>query len=125
MWFAESRVRVWLYRHPTDMRRSFDGLSAMVKRELGEEPTDGALYVFVNRRRTLMKVLYFDRSGYCVWSKRLEQGQFQVRWSDVRKMSIDLTALKLIIEGIDTGSVRRLKRYQHPQEDRQLISHPV
>ena len=80
MWFAESRVRVWLYRRPTDMRRSFDGLSAMVKRELGEEPTSGALYVFVNRRKTLMKVLYFERSGYCVWSKRLEQGQFQVRW---------------------------------------------
>ncbi len=125
MWFAESRVRVWLYRLPTDMRRSFDGLSAMVKRELGEEPTDGALYVFVNRRKTLMKVLYFDRSGYCLWSKRLEQGQFQVRWSDVGKMSIDLTALKLIIEGIDTGSVRRFKRYRHHDEDRQLIAHPV
>ena len=98
-WFAESRVRVWLYRRPTDMRRSFDGLSAMVKRELGEEPTSGAVYVFVNRGKTLMKVLYFERSGYCVWSKRLEQGQFQVHWADVRKMSIDLTALKLIIEG--------------------------
>ncbi len=125
MWFPESRVRVWLYRRPTDMRRSFDGLSAMVKHELGAEPTDGDLYVFVNRRKTLMKVLYFERSGYCLWSKRLEQGQFQVRWDGALKGSLDLTALKLIIEGIDTGSVRRLKRYQHPPGDRRSIAHPV
>jgi transposase len=125
MWFAESRVRVWLYSHPTDMRRSFDGLSAMVKRELAEEPTDGSLYVFVNRRKTLMKVLYFETGGYCVWSKRLEQGQFQVRWNVERKGGVDLTALKLIIEGIDTRSVRHLKRYHHRREDRPLIAHPV
>ncbi len=125
MWFPEAQVRVWLYRRPTDMRRSFDGLAAMVKRELAEEPTDGALYVFVNRRKTLMKVLYFDRAGYCLWSKRLEQGQFQVRFDAAQKATLDLTALKLIIEGIDTNSVRRLKRYQHRQNDRHLIPHPV
>jgi len=51
MWFAGSRVRVWLYRRPADMRRSFDGLAALVKGELGEEPTSGELFVFVNRRR--------------------------------------------------------------------------
>ena len=125
MWFPEAQVRVWLYRRPTDMRRSFDGLSAMVKRELGEEPTSGALYVFVNRRKTLMKVLYFDRAGYCLWSKRLEQGQFQVRWDGACKGALDFTSLQLIIEGIDTASVRRLKRYQHRQQDRRRISHPV
>ncbi len=125
MWFAESRVRVWLYTRPSDMRRSFDGLSAMVKRELGEEPTSGELYVFVNRRKTLMKVLYFERGGYCVWAKRLEQGQFQVRFDGARKHALDLTALKLIIEGIDTGSVRRFKRYRRGQADRHLIARPV
>ena len=125
MWFPESEVRVWLYRRPTDMRRSFDGLSAIVKRELAEEPTSGALYVFVNRRRTLMKVLYFDRSGYCVWSKRLEQGRFQIRFDAPAKARLDLTALKLIVEGIDTASVRHLKRYRHDEEDRRSISHLV
>ena len=125
MWFAESRVRVWLYRCPTDMRRSFDGLSAMVKHTLGEEPTDGALYVFVNRRKTLMKVLYFERGGYCVWAKRLEQGQFQIRWCDEHKAAVDITVLKLIIEGIDTRSVRRLKRYRHGAEDRPGIAQPI
>ena len=125
MWFAESQVRVWLHRRPTDMRRSFDGLSAMVKHALGEEPTDGALYVFVNRRKTLMKVLYFERGGYCIWAKRLEQGQFQVRWSEDGKATIDLTNLKLIIEGIDTRSVRHLKRYRRRQEDRPAIASVV
>ena len=72
-----------------------------------------------------MKVLYFDHGGYCVWSKRLEQGQFQVHWDSARKATLDLTALKLIIEGIDTGSVRRLKRYQHPRNARHLIPHSV
>jgi transposase len=125
MWFPESRVRVWLYRRPTDMRKSFDGLSALVKRELCEAPTDGSLYVFLNRRRTLMKVLYFDRFGYCVWSKRLEQGRFQVRFDGARKAALDLTALRLIVEGIDTTALRRYKRYRHPAGDRQLIEVPV
>ena len=54
------------------MRKSYDGLSALVKKPLHEDPASGDLFVFINRKRTQMKVLYFDRSGYCVWSKRLE-----------------------------------------------------
>ena len=124
MWFPESRVRVWLYRRPADMRRSFDGLAALVKGELGEEPTSGELFVFVNRRRTLMKVLYFTGDGYCLWSKRLEQGRFEVRYDGARKVLLDLTALRLIVEGIDTASVRYRKRYRHAGYG-QLIERPV
>ena len=54
------------------MRKSFHGLSALVRQGLNEDPLDGALYVFVNRRRTLLKALYFEVDGYCIWSKRLE-----------------------------------------------------
>jgi transposase len=68
--------RIWLCLEPTDMRRSFDGLSAMVRNHLGENPTSGHWFVFINRRRTQMKLLAFEGDGYCVWSKRLEQGQF-------------------------------------------------
>ena len=125
MWYADTRDRVWLYRRPTDMRCSFEGLSAVVKRELGEEPSNGDLYVFVNRRKTLIKVLYFERGGYCVWSKRLEQGQYHVRFEGTGKTLIDRTVLALIIEGIDTAAVRRFKRYRGPSETRRLISHPV
>ena len=76
MFFPESRVCIWLYRPPTDMRKSFNGLSALVKNKMNKDPLTGHLYVFINKKRTQCKVLYFDRSGYCLWSKRLEQGQF-------------------------------------------------
>ena len=78
MFFPEAQVRVWLYTRPTDMRKSFDGLAALVRNALQEDPTSGHLFVFLNRKRTQMKVLYFDRSGYCLWSKRLERGRFQL-----------------------------------------------
>jgi transposase len=125
MWFPEGRVRVWLYGRATDLRKSFDGLAALVKHELGEEPLSGELFVFINRRQTLMKVLYFDRGGYCVWMKRLERGQFEVRRDGARKVAIDLTALRFIVDGVDTRTVRRFRRYEHARGDRQLIDRPV
>ena len=115
VFFPEAHVRVWLYTRPTDMRKSYDGLSALVRMVLHEDPTSGHLFVFINRKRTQMKVLYFDRSGYCVWSKRLEQGRFQV-WSEKEdKMALDWTRLKLLLEGIDVRETKQYKRYMHPQ----------
>lgn len=95
------------------MRKSYDGLSALVKSKLQEDPLSGQLFVFINRKCTQCKVLYFDRSGYCIWSKRLEQGQFHVNAGDTVKKTLDWTDLKMIIEGIDTRSVRQYKRYKH------------
>jgi len=115
MFFPEAHVRVWLYTRPTDMRKSYDGLSALVKTALGEDPTSGHLFVFINRKRSQMKVLYFDRSGYCVWSKRLEQGRFQDWWNGADKQALDWTQLKLLLEGIDVRTSRRYKRYRQPQ----------
>jgi len=66
----EGQVRIWLYVPPTDLRKSFDGLSALVRTKLAEDPLSGQLFVFLNRRATQLKILYFDRSGYCVWAKR-------------------------------------------------------
>jgi len=63
-----------------------------------------------------MKCLYFEGDGYCVWSKRLEQGQFRVRWDAVGKARIDLSTLKLLVDGIDIDSIRRFKRYSHSLE---------
>ena len=73
---ALSVSRIWLCTQPTDMRCSFDGLSARVRRYLGEDPTSGHWFVFINRRRTMIKILGFDTGGYWIWSKRLEQGEF-------------------------------------------------
>ena len=66
MWPPRAQLRVWLHRRPTDLRKSFDGLAALVMRELGDEPSNGALYVFTNRRRTIVKVMYYERGGYCL-----------------------------------------------------------
>ena len=73
MFFPEGQLRVHLYGQPCDMRRSFDGLQGMVRHELGADPLDGSLYCFINRRATQMRVLYFDRSGFCIWAKYISQ----------------------------------------------------
>jgi transposase len=112
MFFPEGRIRVHLYGQPCDMRRSFDGLQAMVRHELHCDPVDGSLYCFINRRATQMRVLYFDRSGFCVWAKRLEAGRFLSDWSRVRTREMDFTALKLLLEGIEPA--RQRKRYRLP-----------
>ena len=114
MLFPESQVRIWLCTQPTDMRKSYDGLAAAVRQQLGEDPLSGALYVFINRRRTQMKILYFDRSGYCIWSQRLEQGRFHAARDPAGKRRLSWTELKLILEGIDQRSVRQFRRYRRP-----------
>jgi transposase len=129
MFFAPGRVRVFLYGQPCDMRRSYDGLYALARSSFagfGCEPTSGHLFVFMNRRGTQMKVLYFERGGWCVWAKRLEAGQFVSGWAEPSKSiqrEMDCTALMLLIEGIELG--RQRKRYRHPgssQIDAQLGS---
>lgn len=125
MWPSLASTRLWLYQAPTDMRKSYDGLSALVRQALGEDPLSGDLFIFVNRRRTQMRVLYFAGDGFCLWSKRLERGQFQVS-AQGGKQAIDYSALQMIVEGIDLRSVRRLKRYKRPLKgstaDRELSS---
>jgi len=100
------------------MRKSYHGLSAMVRQILQEDPLTGALYIFINRRRTMLKALYFESDGYCIWSKRLERGQFQVRFGPRVKQSLQRSDWQCIIEGIDLRSVRRLKRFRLPENDR-------
>ncbi len=113
MFFPEGQIRVHLYGHPCDMRKSFPGLYALTRQGLRLDPLSGDLFVFVSRRATQMKVLYFDRSGFCIWSKRLEAGRFLSDWAHVRTREMDWTALKLMLEGIEPGKQR--KRYRLPK----------
>ncbi len=115
MWGLTGSVPVWLYRRPTDMRKSFAGLTALAKNVLREDPLSGALFCFVNRRRTLMKCLYFAGDGYCLWSKKLERGRFQVRFDGDDKALVDSRTLQWLIDGIDPGSVHRHKRFQRSE----------
>ena len=116
MLIAEGQVRIWLYAVPTDLRKSFDGLSALVRTKLMEDPLSGQLFVFLNRRRTQLKILCFDRSGYCVWAKRLEQGRFHSEPVRGEKQRLSWAELQCILDGIDTRSVRRFKRFSLPVE---------
>jgi len=113
MLLPETNLRIWLHTEPTDMRKSYDGLSVLVKQKLKEDPLSGHLFVFINRKQTQMKILYFDRSGYCIWSKRLEQGQFHYRKDGAHKQPLDWARLKMIIEGIDTTHIHQFKRMTH------------
>ena len=116
MFFPEGQIRVQLYGQPADMRKSFDGLSALAAHAMCQDPLSGQLFVFINRRATQIKVLYFDRSGYCVWAKRLEAGRFIGDWRAVRSRVMDWTALKLLLEGIEPGRQRKRFWYVQPAE---------
>lgn len=113
MFFPEGTVRVHLYGEPVDARKSFDGLYALARHALAQDPLSGALFVFINRRATHIKVLYWDRTGFCVWAKRLEQGRFVSDWSKVRTEEMDWTGLKLLLEGIVPKLCKR--RYKHAE----------
>lgn len=120
MFFPEGRIRVHLYGHPCDMRKSFTGLYALTRQGLQADPLSGDLCVFISRRATMMKVLYFDRSGFCIWAKKLEAGCFVSDWSRVRTHEMDWTGLKLMLEGIEPGRLR--KRYRLPKSAQKTAS---
>jgi transposase len=114
-------LRVYLAAWPVDMRKSFDGLSAAARDVVGGDPLSGHLFVFFNRSRTIAKVLFWDRSGYCVFAKRLERGTFHLP-DAAGKASVELEAaeLSLILEGIDLRGARRRRRWSAPK-----VSSPV
>jgi transposase len=112
MFFPEGQVRVFLYGQPVNRRLSFDGLYALAKQGMHQDLLYGHLSPFINRRATQIRVLYFDRSGLCVWAKRLKKGRFVSDWADVASRVMDWTGLKLLLEGIEPKQVR--KRYKKP-----------
>lgn len=103
MFFPEGQVRVFLYGQPVDMRKSFTGLYALTKQELEQDPLSGHLFVFINRRGDYLKALYWDRTGFCLWAKRLERGRFVSNWARAHTRELDWTGLKLLLEGIEPG----------------------
>lgn len=114
MFTPAATARIWLCTQATDMRKSFTGLSALVKNQLGQNSLSGHYFVFVNLRKTQMKILYFEPSGYCLWSQRLEQGQYRVQPGSTGQRELTRTDLQLILAGIEVQKSRQFKRYQHP-----------
>lgn len=100
-----------LYRGVCDMRKSFDGLCGVVRNELGRQPASGEVFVFLNRRRTLMKLLHWQRGGFVLYCKRLETGRFAVPDLKGDTTQICWTDLALMVEGIRVEKARRYPRY--------------
>jgi transposase len=124
MFFPEGQVRVFVFGEPVNLRLSFDGLYALTKNRLGQDPLSGSLYAYINRRATQIKVLYFDRMGLCIWSMRLERGRLVSDWRAVCTREMDWTGLKLLLEGIEVKRMRkRYRRTQMGENETQRISH--
>jgi transposase len=100
-----SSTRIFVCTEPQDMRRSFDGLALAAKEHLQEDPQSGALFIFTNKRRNRLKVLWFDRNGYCLLYKRLHRARFEL--PDAR--TIDARTLAFILRGVETSRARSLR----------------
>ena len=108
--FAPS-VRIYLARDPADMRCSFDGLMGRVSGVLESDPFSGHLFVFRSRRGDRAKILFWDRTGFCLWYKRLEKGTFRFPPGEGASIRIEAADLALILEGIDLAGARRRPRW--------------
>jgi len=107
-------VRIFLCVLPTDMRRGFDGLMQMAEEHLQQNVLDGGLFVFVNRRRDRVKLLYWDEDGLCIWYKRLERGTVELPAAPGKATHVTLSAteLALLLGGIQLASAKRRQRYR-------------
>jgi len=107
-------VRVFIAVQPADLRKGFDGLAAVTRSVIHEDPTSGHLFVFFNRRSDRSKVLYWDRSGWCVFYKRLERGTFKmprIALAGAAHIEMEAAELALVLEGIDLRDARRRPRW--------------
>ena len=118
-----SDLKIYAYTRPTDMRKGFNGLSGIVRSEFQSDPTDGSLFVFINRRRDRMKLLHFDGGGYWLYYRLLEAGTFEELkpTNDSSRLRIDATQLSMLLAGVSLVASRsRRKRY--PQtSDKQAV----
>ena len=107
-------IRVFVCTQPADMRRSFDGLSAMVEEVLQQNPLSGHLFVFRNKRSDRVKLLFWSGDGLVIWYKRLEEGTFRFPAARENETSVTISAtdLAMLLDGVDLSSVRRRKRYR-------------
>jgi len=114
------QIRVFLYRLPTDMRKSFNGLVALTESALKQDPLSGSFFVFVNRRRDRIKILYWGQTGFCIWYQQLQKGTYQLPAADVLEeletIEVTQSQLSLILDGIDLSSARQRMRFQLPKE---------
>ena len=107
-------LQVFMAVEPIDMRKSFDGLSAAVQAVFDRKVLDGHLFLFLNRRRDLLKCLWWDRDGLAIFAKRLELGSYEVPRHEpqTKQLRLDATQLALLLSGVQLASVKRRRRYE-------------
>jgi transposase len=106
--------KIFVYTEPTDMRKGFVGLSAIVREEFQADPTDGSLFIFINRRRDRMKLLHFADGGFWLYYRLLEAGTFETlkSQSDSTQLQIDATELSMLLSGVSLARAgKRRKRF--------------
>jgi transposase len=111
--------RIFLCTQDTDMRKSFNSLQGIISSAMHLDPRSGSLFLFKNKRGDRIKAVYFDTDGFAMWYKVLQRGTFQ--FPDLQNFSsagleIDASTLRMILDGIDLGSIRRRERYRPPDE---------
>ena len=109
-----STLRIFLAVEPADMRKGFDGLSQLVRDRIAQDPLSGHLYVFRNRRRDRIKILYWDRDGLALWYKRLEKGTFRFPEAVDGRVEVTPAEMAAVLEGIDLRHARRQARFSLP-----------
>jgi transposase len=109
-------VRIWLSTRPADLRKSFDGLAALVRDGLRGDPLSGDIFVFRNKSADRIKLLLWEEDGYAIWYKRLEKGSYRFPAAADGAEQVEVRAADLItlLEGVDLASVRRSRRYHRP-----------
>jgi|SRR3989339_397834 len=110
-----SSVKIFIYTQPADMRSGFNRLSMLSESFMCKDPFSGHLFVFFNRTGDKCKILFWDRTGFIIWYKQLQEGTFEKLPCENNKTSIEVDIAKLtwILEGIDLFKSRRRKRYEH------------
>jgi transposase len=111
-------VRVFICTQPADMRKSFDSLAALTREVLRQDPMAGHLFVFRNRDGDRVKVLWWDRSGYSLWYKRLEEGVFKFPEGEEASAEVESAELTLLLEGIDLAGAKRRRRFRPENRQR-------
>lgn len=118
MFTLSSDLRFHLYNQPTDMRKSFNGLSGIVSNELGDNPCSGDVFIFINRTRNKIKLLHWQGIGFTLYYKRLEEGTFEPLQYDKQAGSITLsyTQIVMLVDGLSIKNITKRKLYSLPKE---------
>jgi transposase len=118
MFTLSTQHRFLLYSQPTDMRKSFDGLSGLVQNNLAANPRNGDVFIFINKGRDRIKLLHWSGSGYTLYYRRLESGTFELSTYDggARGIKLDYARMVMILEGLSIKNISARKRYSDPKK---------